>query len=223
MFVSSILSALSALSVVRALPKNAHSSGYAVKERHDVPRGWTRVGDASKGDMIRLSIGLKQQNEGVVEQHLLEVSDPAHFRYGQHLTAAEIQDIVKPADETRELVQAWLEEHGIANGVHSPARDFIHVTIPIEQAERLLQTSYSTFKHGDGSTIHRAPEWSLPLHLHEHIDVVQPTTSFFKPTPNWFPGSRPHLTGPSRSPEWVQHHYGPHKPHGGVSEMDDAC
>ncbi|KAF2161061.1 hypothetical protein M409DRAFT_69933 [Zasmidium cellare ATCC 36951] len=181
MFVSNLLLAIGSFTAVQALPKSNTRSTYAVKERHIVPRSWTRVGSASKHETIHLQIGLKQQNEGQIEEHLLEISDPNHHRHGQHMSAEEIREIIQPSDETQELVRAWLEEHGISHGVHSPSKDFIHVVLPIEKAEELLQTEYSIFEHADGSTISRAPEWSLPMHLHEHIDVVQPTTSFFRP------------------------------------------
>lgn len=181
MFVSSLSLSLAAIGAVlhaNGLP----ASSYAVKERHIVPRGWSEIGKPSGSDIITLSIGLKQSNEGEVERHLMEVSDPTHHRYGDHLTAEEINAIVSPSDETVDLVHAWLTEHGILDIVKNPARDWVTIQIPIEKAEELLQTTYSTYQHVDGSTLSRAKEWSLPLHLHEHVDVVQPTTSFWRPT-----------------------------------------
>lgn len=163
-----------------ALPTTS-SSNYLVKERHAVPSAWTAAGRANKRESINLQIGLKQRNEGLVERHLIEVSDPSHERYGQHLTASEIADIVRPEDESVSQVHAWLVEHDIADIDYSPAKDWISIVVPIEKAEELLQTTYTKFQHRDGHSISRAPEWSLPAHLHEHIDVVQPTTSFFKP------------------------------------------
>ena len=183
------------------LPANSRSE-YAVKERHAVPIDYTNTGPASKSDNVHLQIGLKQQNEGVIESHLLEISDPSHERHGQHLTAAEIHDIVAPSEESVRLVQEWLAEHGISNAAMNPSKDWISVLIPIEKAEQLLQTSYFKFEHWDGSTITRAPEWSLPVHLHEHIDVVQPTTSFFRPTPEVY---KPLLDSKTKSlAEWDQ-------------------
>ncbi|KAK3691244.1 hypothetical protein LTR37_018776 [Vermiconidia calcicola] len=166
------------ISVTSALP--SPRSTYVVKERHPVPPSWVEIGPASKDVIIDLQIGLKQRNEGVIEQHLLEISDPKHSRYGQHLTTAEIHELISPADETVDLVHAWLEEHGIKDMMYSPSRDFVSVVVTTEEAEDLLQTSYSTYVHHDGSSLSRAPEWSLPAHLHEHIDVVQPTNSFFR-------------------------------------------
>jgi len=69
-------------------------------------------------------------------------------------------------------VKAWLVEHGIADADCAPAQDWISIVVPIEKAEELLQTSYSKYEHKQGHTINRATEWSLPLHLFEHIDVV---------------------------------------------------
>ncbi|KAK4545880.1 hypothetical protein LTR36_002444 [Oleoguttula mirabilis] len=203
---SASLYALGAFLGANALPSPLGST-YTLKERHAVPRAWTAVGPASKSETINLQIGLKQRNEGLVERHLVEVSDPAHARYGQHLTAAEIHDMVSPTDETIDLVHDWLMEHGISRSAMNPSKDWISIVVPIEKAEELLQTSYSSFRHSDGSTVSRAPEWSLPVHLHEHIDVVQPTTSFFKPAPNakeWGPELK-ELQGNAHPISWWEH------------------
>lgn len=46
--------------------------------------------------------------------------------------------------------------------------------------ERLLDTNYHTYEHENGNRVLRTSQWSLPAHLHEHIDAIQPTTSFFR-------------------------------------------
>lgn len=202
---------------VNALPA-ASSASYAVKERHAVPRAWTENGAPDKSQLLNLQIGLKQRNEGVIERQLMEISDPQHSRYGKHLTASEVHDLVMPSDETVGLVQGWLREHGIL-GHESPAKDWITVIVPIEKAEELLQTKYSNYVHEDGSSISRAPEWSLPADLHEHIDVVQPTTSFFRPKPeikSWGPVKD---NSPSYPMSWWEHtgQYQHHHHHNSVS------
>jgi tripeptidyl-peptidase I len=55
--------------------------------------------------------------------------------------------------------------------------------MPIRVAEQLLNTSYSVWSHVSGDSIVRTTYYNLPKNLHEHIDVIQPTTSFglFKP------------------------------------------
>ncbi|KAF1818954.1 tripeptidyl-peptidase 1 precursor [Dissoconium aciculare CBS 342.82] len=180
MLYSQLAVAILAIGTANALP-SAAASKYAVKERHIVPRAWTSIGSAPAEEKIHLQIGLRQAQQGLIEQHLLEVSDPEHPRYGQHLSHDEVNAIVAPADESVSLVSSWLEEAGISDATFTAAKDWVHVVIPIGKAEELLQTKYEKYRHRDGATVSRAKEWSLPLHLHEHIDVVQPTTSFFRP------------------------------------------
>lgn len=138
------------------------------------------------------------------------VSDPDHARYGQHLSVDEVNELVKPSDETFELVHEWLEAKGIKIDQleYTPARDTIKISLPVSAVEDLLQTRYSVFKHEQGDHAVRAPEWSLPQHLHEHIDSIQPTNSFlrasnlkstFKPTGgDW----NPFKGNPSSQPPW---------------------
>ena len=111
------------------------------------------------------------------------VSTPSHPRYGQHLTNSEVDELVKPSDDTLSLVHDWLFDSGIdrAQLSYNRAKDFIKVSLPISEIERLLDTKYSIYEHQDGDRIVRAPEWSLPKHLHDHIDTIQPTNSFFRP------------------------------------------
>ncbi len=97
-----------------------------------------------------------------------------------------MKELVKPKDESLNLVHEWLAAHGIAPSHYSPAKDWIKVSVPVEIAERLLDTEYHTYEHADGGRVIRTPKWSLPIHLHEHIDTVQPTTSFFRATPDKF-------------------------------------
>jgi tripeptidyl-peptidase I len=94
--------------------------------------------------------------------------------------------LVRPTDESLDLVEDWLSENGIDSLEldYSPAKDFITVTVPVEHVERLLDTEYSIYQHEDGAYLVRTPGWSLPTHLHEHIDTIQPTTSWFRAKAN---------------------------------------
>jgi tripeptidyl-peptidase-1 len=64
----------------------------------------------------------------------------------------------------------------------SPSRDWIFVVLSLGHVESLLSTEYHTFHEeveGEHSYAVRASEWSLPEHLYDHIDCIQPTSSFF--------------------------------------------
>lgn len=154
---------------------------------------------------IRLQIGLKQGNFSELERILYEdrsspspatavqvcqpaqptlstVSDPSNPNYGQWPSREEVEELVKPTDETSIHVKSWLKAHEVDDKAkYSRAKDSIAVTLPVHAVERLLDTEYSVFEHADGTRLVRAPEWSLPLHLHDRIEMVQPTNAFITP------------------------------------------
>jgi tripeptidyl-peptidase-1 len=174
---------------------------YAVKERHTVPQGWTRIASIPESHIIHLRIGLHTQNLDLLQQHAMEVSDPSHIRYGQHLSAADVQSIVAPSEKSIDIVQSWLLDHDIDTTALTATGDWINVRLPVRKVESLLNTTFALYAHNDGSMLVRTPEWSLPKHLHEHIDLIQPTTSFFR-TSKQAVGARP-----ERGPiQWHQPH-----------------
>ncbi|KAI1393236.1 tripeptidyl-peptidase 1 precursor [Hypoxylon trugodes] len=173
------VSALLAAHAALANPVGSRTP-YRVKESHHVPRGWRRVRRAPADHVIDLQIGVKQSNFPELERHLYEVSDPDHHRYGQHLSADEVKELVKPTDETLDLVHEWLEANGVTPSGYSSAKDWITVSLPVKEIERLLDTEYHVYEHKEGGLVARAPKWSLPLHLHDQIDTIQPTNSFFR-------------------------------------------
>lgn len=111
------------------------------------------------------------------------VSHPDHERYGQHLSQEEVNELIKPSEEGLDLVHEWLITNGVDKFDYSPAKDWVNIYISVEDAERLLDTEYSVFQHDDGSYIVRTPEWSLPTHLFDIVDTIQPTNSFMRAAP----------------------------------------
>ncbi|KAL2069388.1 hypothetical protein VTL71DRAFT_14067 [Oculimacula yallundae] len=155
-------------------------TSYAVKEKHWVPRRWTKMGRAPADKILNLQIGVKQNNFGELERHLNEVSDPDHVRYGHHLSHDEVNALIKPSDDALDLLHEWLGANGINSASYSPSKDWVNIQVDVSTAERLLDAEYHVYQHDDGTEIYRAPTWSLPQHLHEHIDAIQPTTSFMR-------------------------------------------
>jgi tripeptidyl-peptidase I len=78
------------------------------------------------------------------------------------------------------LLDCGIEEHELN---YSSANDWITIALSVSVVEELLQTEYFVFKNREGVEIIRAPEWSIPEHLHSHIEAIQPTNSFFHATP----------------------------------------
>lgn len=94
--------------------------------------------------------------------------------------------LVEPSEDALSDVHDWLESHGVDRGQlsYSAAKDWINVRLPVSEIQRLLDTQYFIYEHEDGTQLVRAAAWSLPSHLHEHIETVQPTNSFFRPKPH---------------------------------------
>ena len=113
----------------------------------------------------------------------LTASDPFHSRYGQHLSKAEVDELVKPSDEALELVEEWLSDHGINDFEYSSSKDSIKFALPVSEVEDLLDTTYSIYEHVDGTRLVRTTEYSLPIHLHEHIALITPTNQFLRSDP----------------------------------------
>ncbi|KAI0737699.1 tripeptidyl peptidase A [Daedaleopsis nitida] len=154
---------------------------HKVKESILPPRGWTQSSPAPADHVIELRIALPQSNFEQLEKHLYEVSDPFHERYGDHLTKEEVEALVAPHDESVHLVNEWLASHGLYEEhlSRSPARDWVIVKVPVSLAEEMLRTDYHVWTHvSSGDAIVRTTAYSLPEHLHEHIELIQPTTMF---------------------------------------------
>lgn len=61
---------------------------------------------------VKLTFALKQQNTDILEQLLLDVSDPDSPHYGEYRTVEDITNIVAPSEKTIETVRIWLLNSG---------------------------------------------------------------------------------------------------------------
>ncbi|KAJ6616255.1 tripeptidyl peptidase A [Mycena sp. CBHHK59/15] len=178
------------------LPCLALPSGdceHKVKEIISPPPGWTIHGPAPLDHLIKLRIGLLQPNFHVLEEHLNDISDPYNERYGAYLSKEEVEELVTPHSESVESVNQWLSSHGIRDEeiIRSPAGDWLTLRVPVQLVEKILNTKYYVWTK-NGEYLVRTTSYSLPTNLHEHIELIQPTTMFgtFKklsPTPEFVP------------------------------------
>ncbi|KAH9044190.1 subtilisin-like protein [Lactarius hengduanensis] len=104
--------------------------------------------------------------ENALIDALYEVSEPGHPRYRAHLTKEQVADLVAPRPETLELVNSWLEHHGISSSSVSMTHGGNTLKlkgVSVTQANTLLGASA----------------------LHWHVLTVAPTTSFVSPRTQW--------------------------------------
>ncbi|KAH9990680.1 Pro-kumamolisin [Xylariaceae sp. FL0662B] len=155
-----------------------------VTESIHAPSKWRQLGPAEEDTVIHLQIGLRHSGLDELERRVYEVSSPSHSRYGHHLSREDLVDFIKPTPEALQATRDWLYDNGIFHFNSSGGGDWITTSISVRQAEVLLGSQYHVYMNiEDGDILVRTLEWSLPAHLHEHIDVVQPTNSFFRTVP----------------------------------------
>ncbi|EJF64357.1 family S53 protease-like protein [Dichomitus squalens LYAD-421 SS1] len=159
------------------------STNFVVHENIRIPpRGFTSVGPAPQGQTITLRIALAQANKNAIVDALYSVSDPTSAIYGQHLSKAEVNALVAPSSDTKNVVDSWLHANGFNVTTLSPAGDWISINVPVSKANALLGANFTTFAHRDsGRQFIRTLSYSLPESLRGHVDLVHPTVTFPDP------------------------------------------
>ncbi|KAI9443995.1 tripeptidyl peptidase A [Lactarius indigo] len=177
------VSALFGSLVLVAFARVASGAPHTLTLRQSIapPRNWVDLGPAPPTHVIPLRIALPRPRFPELEQHLTEISDPFHERYGEQLSKEDVEALVMPHPSSVDAVHEWLEGHGIQKEAchRSPAGDWVTVRLPVAQAEKMLGTEFRVWKHTkDGDVLVRTTEYSLPAHLDKHIELIQPTTAF---------------------------------------------
>mmetsp|Transcript_50389 Transcript_50389/g.98765 ORF Transcript_50389/g.98765 Transcript_50389/m.98765 type:complete len:553 (-) Transcript_50389:1148-2806(-) len=147
-----------------------------------VPKGWTAAGRSPPEEGIELLIAVKQTNLAKLETELMAVSDPRSERYGQHLSNAEVHQLVAPTAQSVNAVVEFLKTEGHQPTSLTSNSDFIQVSMSIAQAEALLNTQYYKFQGSSGQTVHRAFNYTLPSYVADAVDFVAPTVHIPPPS-----------------------------------------
>ncbi|KAF8138893.1 peptidase S8/S53 domain-containing protein [Boletus edulis] len=169
------------------------------------PHGWLRSDPAPPDRLLELKIALTQPHFPILEKHLWAVSNPKHERYGAYMSKEETEALMAPHPGTLEVVDEWLSSYGIEDEYlyRSSAQDWVTIRVPVALAEKMLDTKYYIYTHSDsGESIVRTTSYSLPENLHEHVELIQPTTMFtrlrqFRSTLHWSTSLSSRSTSPS--------------------------
>ncbi|TDZ23936.1 Tripeptidyl-peptidase sed4 [Colletotrichum orbiculare MAFF 240422] len=139
--------------------------------------GVSMVNMAAEDEQITLQIGLKLANIDKLEPMLKDVSDPDSPNYGKYLSAAQINDMFKPAEQSVAAVKAWLEKEGVKDVAYTDGGRFVNFATNVSAANRLLGASFAYYDV-QGSMKLRTKEYSVPNAMTQHIELVTPTTYF---------------------------------------------
>ncbi|KAE9370750.1 subtilisin-like protein [Stipitochalara longipes BDJ] len=179
---------LSALAIVSGFAALAFAApaptSYVVHEKREVQtEKWSRRRDIklNRDAVIPMSFGLAQRNLENGYDFLMDVSHPESKNYGKHWTMEKIADTFAPSLETLDFVKSWLMESGIEDERInlSKGRNWFKVNVTVEEAELLLRTQYHVYTNVQTGKDHLAcDDYSVPVHLKEHIDFITPTIHF---------------------------------------------
>ncbi|KAI0093371.1 family S53 protease [Irpex rosettiformis] len=152
------------------------------ESRSAAPVGFVKAGAASPDTVLNMRMALAQNNPAGLEKALMDVSTPGNALYGQHLTKEEVEDLVRPTQQTVDAVNAWLAAHNITAKQATPAGNWLKFSATVAQANQLLDTQFSNFKHeATGIESIRTLAYSIPADLVGHVELVHPTVAFSTP------------------------------------------
>ncbi|KAH9062408.1 subtilisin-like protein [Lactarius vividus] len=187
----SVLSVLAAI-LLGSLAKHFSPRWDDTRIKHSwnaVPDNWENLGNPLSGTTIDLYVALKAHRENALIDTLYQVSNPNHPRYGKYLSKEQVAELVSPPPKTFELVNSWLEYHGVPSSSISMTHGGTTLTlsgVSIIQANALLGASYQLYRHVEtNETVVRTIGYALPTALHGLVQTVAPTTCFSTPHTQW--------------------------------------
>lgn len=105
------------------------------------PSSWMKHDVAPLDQSLTLKIYLVQ-NQSLLEDSLLAVSDPYSDSYGRHLLIDEVHALTAPAADSLAALNSWLTSHGFdaAETLWSPSRNSVKVNTTMSKAQEMLNT-----------------------------------------------------------------------------------
>ncbi|KAJ7121457.1 family S53 protease-like protein [Mycena epipterygia] len=168
-----LLIVLSIVAWVSAGPMAMHES------RATPPLGFVRQGVPPDGAMLTLRVALASNNVSGLEEKLMSISTPGSSEFRQWLSMDEVKSFVQPSPTKISAFNAFASANGLKPTVISPNGDWVSITLPVSQANKLFAARFEVFAHPAMThAITRTLSVSLPSELVGHVDVLHPTTQF---------------------------------------------
>ena len=145
-----------------------------------VPReDFIRLSPAAPDAIHELVFSIQQKGLSELEHMLTDRSTPGNPFYQQWLSYDQIGEITSNLESAQEIKQ-WLTSNGATITWISTNSHYIKAEAQISLWESLLNTKFSLWedrsrmknKNKISNKIHRATEYSLPLHIKSHVSAV---------------------------------------------------
>eukprot|EP00968_Pinguiococcus_pyrenoidosus_P016348 scaffold1569_cov266-Pinguiococcus_pyrenoidosus.AAC.6 len=145
--------------------------------RHPTAEGWVQAAPALGHETLRVRFALKQKNLEQLESILQKVSDPRNPAYGQYLSHENLNELVRPDDQTYSMVGTFLKGRGIQHYASLGNGDTIMVETTAATASRMLGQEFhrytKAFEDHDEEMIYKENDHvELDANLAEVLDFV---------------------------------------------------
>ncbi|KAL9582145.1 MAG: hypothetical protein Q9212_003470 [Teloschistes hypoglaucus] len=144
-----------------------------------VPQGWHQGQAPPANKRLRFRIAMKQENAFQFEQHVLAISSPDDPKYGQHMSRDELKTMLRPSESASTAVLDWLRSEGVSSANIKDEGDWINFYVSLTEAEKIMDTHFHYYSNANNGVKRiRTLQYSVPQHLHQYVQMIQPTTRF---------------------------------------------
>ncbi|KAM9993654.1 hypothetical protein ACTFIZ_011623 [Dictyostelium cf. discoideum] len=184
---------------------------------------WSKYNRAGKKETVDFRIALNQRNLDVLENTLLDVSNPESVNYGKHWTSEQVADLVAPEPYVSKKVANYLKKNGCHNIENH--RDYIKATGSVDSVEKIFSVEMYNYKHNiksDQAIIRSSETYQVPFEISQYVHIVSgiselphlksgPKSQRLRPNPKDFQAT-PAPAGPADPgmvvPQTIQQLYG---------------
>ncbi|KAJ7835005.1 family S53 protease-like protein [Mycena olivaceomarginata] len=164
----------------------AASAGRTVvhESRAAAPNGFISQGAAPADEALTLRFALAANNLAGLEAKLTSLSTPGSPEFRQWLSKDEVKAFVQPSAETVAAFDAFASANGLKPTVISPNGDWVSLTLPVSQADKLFAAKFELFTHPDLAGPITADALGVPTVRAEFLPPTSPRlapSSSFRP------------------------------------------
>jgi len=172
---------LAVICAFSALLAQASAAVTPLFERNSAPVGWVKSAPAAPNAKVHFHVAIQQENLDVLEKTFWEVSNPESDNFQNFMTTEEIQSLVAPKPEKRDVVFKWLKEHGVNK--YDDFIDSVEGWATVAQAEKMFGAKFYEFVNVDtGKKLIKAfGQVSIDSEVHDVIDAVHSISEFPMP------------------------------------------
>jgi len=133
---------------------------------------WTKTTRANSQHIVEFRVALKQRNLDILEQTVLDASNPKSENYAKWWNIDQILDLVAPEEEKQLQVVNYLKSVGCFNVENH--RDMIKASAEVEIVEKMFSVKMFNYKHNkkDQEIVRSWSGYTIPKEIRSLVHLV---------------------------------------------------